>query len=119
MRKVFLLAITVLLVNACAIQTPKQTSGGPAETLIAQADQFVANGDNSQAIALLDRAVRIEPRNGYAWLHLARLHFASGDLNKAEQFARRAMQVAGGDKALLRESQAMIEKIRLQSRETG
>ncbi len=119
MKKVFLLAITVLLVNACAVHAPQQTSSGPAGVLMAQADQFAANAENDQAIALLDRAVRIEPRNGHAWLRLARLHFVSGDLSKAEQFARRAMQFAGSDKVLTRECQVVLDKLMAHKNKTG
>ncbi len=119
MKKVFLLAITILLINGCAVQAPQPTSTGPAGLLMAQADQFAANGEHSQAIALLERAVRIEPRNGHAWLRLARLHFASGDLNKAEQFARRAMQFAGSDKMLKRACQELLDKVSQQLKKSG
>jgi Tfp pilus assembly protein PilF len=112
MRNVFLLAIAVLLLNACAVHAPQPSSSGPVPVLMAQADQFVVAGDNRQAIALLERAVRIEPRNGHAWLRLARLHLASGESNKAEQFARRAMQFAASDKRLQQECQEFIGKLR-------
>ncbi len=119
MKNVFLLAITILLLNACAVHAPQQTSSGPAGVLMAQADQFAVNGENDQAIALLDRAVRIEPRNAHAWLRLARLHYVAGDFSKAEQFARRAMQFAGSDKVLTRECQALLDKLKLQKNKTS
>ncbi len=115
MTKVFLFAIVVLLLNACAVHAPQHSHRGPVTGLMAQADQQATDGNHSQAIALLERAVRIEPRNGHAWLRLARLHFVSGDLYKAEQFARRATQFSGADKMLQRECQALLEKIRRQS----
>jgi len=119
MKKVFLLAITVLLLNACAVQAPLQGHSGPAGVLMAQADQYAADGDNGQAIALLERAVRIDPRNGHAWLRLARLHFELGDKNKAEQFARRAMQFAGADQMLKRECRLLLDKLSRQTSKLG
>jgi len=112
MKKILSLVMTVLLLSACAMHSPQLSHGGPASVLMAQAGQHAADGDNAQAIALLERAVRIDPRNGHAWLRLARLHFESGDLNKAEQFARRAMQFAGPDKLLKRECQVLLDKVR-------
>lgn len=111
MKRIFLFVITVLLVNGCAVQAPLPTQSGPVAELMAQAGQFSAIGENRQAIALLERAVRIEPRNGHAWLQLARLYFESGDLNKAEQFARRAKQFAGADKSLQRDCQQLLEQV--------
>ncbi len=115
--KKLILVLTIFLLNSCAVQPPQQTqetTSGPAAELMAQADQQAENGENAQAIALLERAVHIEPRNGYAWLHLAKLHFDSGDLNKAEQFALKATQFAGGDKVLEQECQEFLDKVRLQ-----
>jgi len=119
MKKVLLLAITLLLVNGCAVQAPQPTRTGPGVLLMAQADELAANGEHSQAIALLERAVRIEPRNGHAWLRLARLHVASGDLNKAQQFARRAMQFAGTDKMLKRACQELLDNVSQQLKKPG
>jgi len=115
MRKMLLLAVTALLVSACAIQPP-QSSTGPGGLLMAQADQLSANGEHSQAVALLERALRIDRRNGHAWLRLARLHFAADDLNKAEQFARRAIQFAGADKRLTRACHELLDEISQQQK---
>lgn len=111
MKRIFLFAVAVLLLNACAVQAPQHSPSGPVGVLMAQADQQAAKGEQAQAIALLERAVRIEPRNAHAWLRLARLHFSAGDLNKAQQFARRAKQFAGADTRLKRECQALLDKV--------
>lgn len=119
MKNVFLFAVTVFLMSGCAMQAPQQARSGPGGVLMTHADQYVAAGEDAQAIALLERMVRIEPRNGHAWLRLAEIHFASGELNKAEQFARRAMQFAGTDKMLLRETQLLLDKVRRQMEQSG
>ncbi len=115
MKRVWLFVFGVLLVSACSVTPPKQaTSTGPAVLLLAEAQKISAAGDHAKAIALIERAVRLEPRNGNAWLELAKLHFSDGDLGKAEQFARRALQFAGTDQALVQQSRALLEQIRLQ-----
>lgn len=113
MKRVWLLAIIAVLLNACSIQPPKEGEPvGPAEVLLAQAQENVAQGEHDQAIALIERALRLEPRKAEAWLELARVRYETGDLGRAENFARRALQFAGGDQALARASRALLEKIR-------
>jgi Flp pilus assembly protein TadD len=112
MKRIRLIAVTLLLLASCSVQPPKQDgTGGPAGILLTQADEKAAVGDRAQAIALLERAVRLEPRNGYAWLRLGKLYLAKGDSARAEQFARRALQFAGGDRALAEQSKGLLEEI--------
>ena len=53
MKKVLLFAITVLLLNACAVKAPYQDHSGPGGVLMVQAGQHVAAGEDAKAIALL------------------------------------------------------------------
>lgn len=109
--KFFPVILLALLSAACAY-TPSQPAGtGPAAELIAQADTLQQSGDIHGAIARVERAVRLEPRNAHAWHRLATLHFASGDLNKAEQFARRSNQFAAGNRALIDANQQLLEEV--------
>ncbi len=80
--------------------------------LLAQADTLQQSGDLSGAIAQIERAVRIEPRNAYAWHRLATLQLAAGDLNRAEQFARRSNQYAAGDRELIEANQKVMDEVR-------
>ena len=108
------LLIVVLLLNGCALYSPPKQGEpvGPAEILLAQAQDKTAAGESEQAVALIERALRLEPRKAEGWLALAQLHFDAGDLRRAEQFARRALQFAGADKRLAGESRALLERIR-------
>lgn len=109
--KFMLMSVLALLVTAC-VSAPAQPAGsGPAAELIAQADSLQQNGDSSSAIARIERAVRLEPRNAYAWHRLATLHFASGDLKKAEQFARRSNQFAAGNRELIDANQQVLDAV--------
>ncbi len=75
-------SVIVELQNSCW-HKPSATTGGRPQWL--------------RAIAQVERTVRIEPRNVYAWHKLATLQLAAGDSNKAEQFARRSNQFATGN----------------------
>lgn len=52
------------------------------------------DGDSRQAVALLERAIRIEPRNAALWSDLARVQVNAGDIGRAEQSARKAIALA-------------------------
>lgn len=111
-RPIALIAIA-LLITGCAAQPQLQESAtsGPAAALITQAESLQQSGDLRGAIAHAERAVRIEPRNAHAWHALARLHLANGELNKAEQFARRSNQFANGSPALMEANRALLEAV--------
>jgi tetratricopeptide (TPR) repeat protein len=59
--------------------------------LLEQADTALARGDYETALALLDRAQRIDPDNGLIYLRLSRAYRASGDDRQARSTAERGM----------------------------
>ena len=110
-----------LLLSACASTTTKPAPAGgdapittadpapsktapnrtasPAKTsatfvLSSAADEALAGKQPEQAILLMERAVRIEPRNFELWIRLSRAHLASGNLAPAIQHARKAIALA-------------------------
>ncbi len=97
---------------------PAQPQSQPAQRsavsvqLLAQAETLQQSGNLSGAIAQVERAVRIEPRNAYAWHRLATLQLAAGDLNRAEQFARRSNQYAAGNRELIEANQKVMNEVR-------
>jgi cytochrome c-type biogenesis protein CcmH/NrfG len=68
-------------------------------------------GDLDRAVAILERALRIEPERAELWLGLARLHRRRGDLAGALGFARKARRLAGDDRRLAREADALVAEI--------
>ena len=54
------------------------------------------------ALAQLERAQRIAPRDPMVYLQLARLRLHMNDRPRAEQLARRGLSLAGGDPDLTR-----------------
>ena len=59
--------------------------------LVQKAEQATARGDYEQALALLERAQRIDPESGEIYLQLARTHRARGDMAQARATAERGM----------------------------
>ena len=103
----------LLALASCTSRGPLTPPSPPSgiDSLLGQARQLEQSGDLTQAIALTERAVRIEPRNARAWHQLARLYQARGDTAKARQFARRSIQFAGEDKALIKANQRLIDSL--------
>ena len=62
--------------------------------LLSEADIALDAAQPKRAILLLERAVRIEPRNFELWIRLSRAHLATDNMNAAMQHARKAIALA-------------------------
>ncbi len=113
MKIYLILMIAALLLGGCSTSGPMQRgqTTGPAQVLLNQAHAEAQAGALQRAIALVERAVRIEPRNAYVWHRLAQLQLAAGNRAKAKQFARRSNQFAGENRSLKRANHRLIEQI--------
>ncbi len=121
MRKNGLSVILALFLGACtsAAILPEPEANGPTAVLLAQANEQALAGNMGKSIALVERAVRIEPRNAFAWHRLAKLYFELNKLGKAEQFARRSIQFAAGNKRLIQDNRQLIQLIHARQRQKG
>ncbi|HSM29229.1 MAG TPA: tetratricopeptide repeat protein [Woeseiaceae bacterium] len=115
MTRIVLVLVLAAGVSACAQlpgapATPESRdvpstpdSGGaaasPTAALLEQGRQQSAAGDYARAAASVERALRIEPANPYLWLELANIHRAAGNAPQAEANARKALSLAGSDRA--------------------
>jgi Flp pilus assembly protein TadD len=59
--------------------------------LLAKAEQATGRGDYEEALALLERAQRIDPDSAEVYLGLARTHAARGDAAQARATAERGL----------------------------
>ena len=75
-------------------RTASPTKTSATFALLSSADEALASKQPEQAILLMERAVRIEPRNFELWIRLSRAHLASGNLAPAIQHARKAIALA-------------------------
>ncbi len=73
---------------------PRPPAADPGVTsaaagLLDRADAAASQGDYEQALALLERAQRIDPNSGEIYLQLARVYAAQGQMDKARDTASR------------------------------
>jgi len=106
-----------LLVTACAGpqttgEDPSAVTGRAATSLLARADTHVQVGEWEQAAALLERALRIEPRNPWLWHRLASIRFNQGRFAQAVSLARKSDSLAQGDAVLNEKNRRLIEAAR-------
>jgi len=59
--------------------------------LLAEAKQAAGRGDYEQALALLERAQRIDPDSAEVYLQMAKTHRARGDVAQARAMAERGL----------------------------
>lgn len=80
--------------------------------LVNEAQAASAANNHANAVAYLERAVRIEPRNARLWIELSSAHLANGNVNAAHQHARKAIALAGQDSALNRQAWLAFADVR-------
>lgn len=68
----------------------------PYAGLLQRAQQAREEGDFEQALALLERAQRIDPDSAEIYLDMARTHDARGDLGQARATAQRGLLYCSG-----------------------
>lgn len=74
-----------------AVSPPPEELDSPAAVeLSTRAGEALAGGHFDQAAQLLERAIRIEPRNGRLWYELARVRYEQGNYEQAMQLANRS-----------------------------
>jgi predicted Zn-dependent protease len=89
---------------------------GPAQTLFRDAEQALQEGQYKRAEMLLERALRIEPKNGWYWHAMGQVQYNQGSFDQAMQFCRKSNSLSGKDTDLKRKNQVLLEKIQ---RKTG
>jgi len=68
-------------------------------------------GNNQQAMATLERAIRIAPRYQEGYYRLAQVHYQQGNYSQALSLAQKAISL-GASGQLRQQSLAMIENSR-------
>ncbi len=86
--------------------------GKAVTALLENAARQEQAGDFTAAAATLERALRIEPRNGHLWNRLANLRLGQGQYGAAADLAARSNTLAAGDLALRRDNWGLIARAR-------
>jgi tetratricopeptide (TPR) repeat protein len=111
--------MTASLLAGCAGFLPPATEDRPVSdnsavvALMDNARADTAAGKPDSAVASLERALRIEPRNPRLWQELARLRLQQGQYQQAEGMATRSNSWAGDNKILRAENWRLIGEARL------
>jgi predicted Zn-dependent protease len=85
---------------------------GPAASLYRDAQAALQQGNPAAAEIMLERALRIEPRNPHYWYSLAQAVFAQGNHARTEQLCLKVDSLAGNDTALREGNLRLLERAR-------
>ena len=94
-----------------SVQTTAEQTPGPAVVaLLDDADQYAASGKQDQAVASLERALRIEPKNPVLWNRLSRIRLQQGKWDQAIALATKSNVLAAGNSSLQSNNWLVIAK---------
>jgi predicted Zn-dependent protease len=135
MRVIFIMAIalSMMALAACATRPsttapqegeapipeqailPEPNTSPAVVSLVKRARVAARDGDLQRAESLLERSVRIEPRNATLWNYLARLRLEQGRLNEAQGLAAKSNALAGDNHRLAADNWRIIAHARYQN----
>ncbi len=105
------------VITSRSVERAPQISSAPtSQTVIAlmsQAKDQEQRGYPERAAAVVERALRIEPKNAQLWHVLALLRLQQGRHALAESLAAKSNALAHDDESLRNENQTIIEQARL------
>lgn len=94
-------------------EKPLQEKSNPAViALLDNADQYAAAGQNSRAVASLERAIRIDPKNPVLWHKLGYLHLQENNWVQAIAMAKKSNVLAVHDRSLQASNWLIIARAR-------
>lgn len=89
-----------------------ETPANVANRLAYEARQAMEQGDYDTAGRRLEQALDQDPERGVLWQHLATVRFRQREFDRSERLALRAVDLAGDDLDLLRESWWLVAAAR-------
>ena len=99
-------------------QDPQQNSA--IDKLMKDAQIWLDKGQHVKAVATLERALRIKPRNPDIWAQLAQVRYSQHQYKQAESLALRSNQYAGSNMNLKRSNWELVANARdKQGNKTG
>lgn len=90
---------------------PKKETAGPADSLYKKANESFRKGNWDQAEVQIERALRIEPGNGYYWYTLAQIKFEKKEFAQTLQLCRKSRSLAAGDENLGQLCDSLISQV--------
>ncbi|MGW8288313.1 MAG: hypothetical protein ACWGOD_08725 [Desulfobulbales bacterium] len=107
-----LIIAAALMLNSCAGVTRVGESkiSTPAAELLSDAEQALESGDYNRAELQMERAIRVDPRNGQAWHFMARIRYEQRDYDQTVQFCLKSNTLASHDRSLMKQNWILLEK---------
>jgi tetratricopeptide (TPR) repeat protein len=96
-----------------APQISSKPTSGTVLALLSQAKEQEKSGNPEKAAAVLERALRIEPKNAQLWYRLALLRLQQGHLDLARSLAAKSSALAQGDEDLQVKNRTIMEQVDL------
>lgn len=93
-----------------AIPEPAPTMPPAAAALLEQSRTQSSAGQYGAAASSIERALRIDPNNAALWIELAEVKLADNDPMQAEQMARKALTLAGSDRAITVQAERLLAR---------
>ncbi|WP_136810208.1 tetratricopeptide repeat protein [Desulfosediminicola flagellatus] len=93
------------------IYTPKI---GPAGSLYYSAKKSLGSGDTQKAEMTMERALRIEPKNGHYWYTMGQIKFQQQQYAQSVHLCLKSKSLAGNDQNLLILNDVLMKKAREQ-----
>lgn len=81
---------------------------GPAAALFTDAQSALQSGRLAESEMLLERALRIEPRNPYYWHTMAQVKYRQGQYRETVQFCLKAGSLAGKESQLAARNKELL-----------
>lgn len=95
-----------------APQTVQQQSSPAVVALLDDADHYAVSGKKQEAVASIERALRIEPKNPLLWHKLGQLRLQEGQWEQAIAMASKSNVLAPGNRSLQAENWMIIARAR-------
>lgn len=93
-------------------QLAVQQSSPAVVALLDDADHYAVSGKKQEAVASIERAIRIEPKNPLLWHKLGQLHLQQGKWEQAIAMAKKSNVLATGNQSLQADNWMIIAKAR-------
>lgn len=97
---------------------PSNTATSPNQTVLAlltQAKRQKRDGQPERAAAVIERALRIDPKNAELWYRLALLRLQQGQYAQASSLAAKSKALARDDPEMQQKSQTLMQQARILS----
>ena len=127
MNHVRIIIVLSIFLAACASkpqpETPmmginsEQDTGRATSSLLAKVDRQEEVQNWERAAALLERALRIEPRNATLWHRLAQVRLRQGQYHLAASLAQKSNALAGDDVQLKEKNTRLLKQARALAKE--